>query len=66
MEGKKLLDVLCVKLISGPVGGNLFIYNVPPHYTDQDLASAFAQFGNLLSAKVFIDKATGMSKGFGE
>ncbi len=49
----------------GPVGANLFVYHLPRDLTDADLATAFAPFGNVLSAKVFIDKRSGESKGFG-
>jgi len=49
----------------GPSGANLFIYHLPRDLTDQDLATLFAGFGNIISAKVFVDKKTSESKGFG-
>ncbi|KAF8087412.1 hypothetical protein N665_0587s0018 [Sinapis alba] len=49
----------------GPEGANLFIYNIPRGYGDQELAAAFQLFGVVLSAKVFVDKATGVSKCLG-
>lgn len=49
----------------GPAGANLFVYHLPQRMTDSDLTTLFVPYGTILSAKVFIDKHTGESKGFG-
>jgi CUG-BP- and ETR3-like factor len=54
----------------GPSGANLFVYHLPHDLTDADLATLFGTsdgkvLGNVVSAKVYLDKRTGDSKGFG-
>jgi len=49
----------------GPPGANLFVYHLPNHYNDIDLYDAFCPFGNVLSAKVFMDRETNTSRCFG-
>ncbi|KNB45081.1 hypothetical protein JH06_2552 [Blastocystis sp. subtype 4] len=49
----------------GPPGANLFVYHLPQSLVDADLETIFSPFGTILSAKVYIDKISGESKGFG-
>ena len=43
----------------------LFVGGLPFKYGDQDLAALFAPFGQVISAKIIIDRAMNRSKGFG-
>lgn len=43
----------------------LYVGGIPYTSTDDDLRTAFAQAGNVVSATIIMDKMTGRSKGFG-
>ncbi|HRZ30646.1 MAG TPA: RNA-binding protein [Candidatus Paceibacterota bacterium] len=47
------------------MNNKLFVGSLPFRLTEQEFADHFAQAGQVLSAKIILDKATGRSKGFG-
>jgi len=44
---------------------NIYVGNLPYSVTDDDLRTAFAEFGQVSSAKIIMDRQSGRSKGFG-
>ena len=44
---------------------NIYVGNLPYNLTDDDLRSAFSQFGEVSSVNIITDKFSGQSKGFG-
>lgn len=44
---------------------NLFVGNLSPETTEQNLRDIFTEFGNIVSLKIIIDPQTGLPKGFG-
>jgi RNA recognition motif-containing protein len=47
------------------MGKKLYVGNLPYSTDDATLEAIFAQVGNVASAKVIFDRASGRSKGFG-
>lgn len=43
----------------------LFVGSLPFDFADQELEELFAQAGQVVSAKIILDRATGRSRGFG-
>ncbi len=44
---------------------NIYVGNLPYSVTDDDLRNAFAEYGQIESASVIVDRFSGQSKGFG-
>ncbi len=44
---------------------NIYVGNLPYSISEDDLRGAFAEFGQVDSAKIIMDRDTGQSKGFG-
>jgi RNA recognition motif-containing protein len=44
---------------------NIYVGNLSYQTTDDELRGLFAEFGDVVSAKLIVDKFTGQSKGFG-
>jgi hypothetical protein len=49
----------------GPDGANLFIFHIPNDFSNQEMYDMFAEFGNVLSARIMVEAETGRSRGFG-
>lgn len=47
------------------MGNRLYVGNLPYSVRDQDMQTAFAAFGEVVSARVMMERDTGRSKGFG-
>jgi RNA recognition motif-containing protein len=47
------------------MGKRLYVGNLAYSTMDQQLQDAFGEYGDLVSAQVVIDRATGQSRGFG-
>jgi RNA recognition motif-containing protein len=43
----------------------LYVGNIPYSMKEEDIESVFKEFGNVVSVKVIIDRATRRSKGYG-
>ncbi len=44
---------------------NIYIGNLSPEVTDEDLKQVFENFGQVVSARVIKDRYSGQSRGFG-
>jgi hypothetical protein len=60
-----LLSVVFLFLTLFPSGCNLFVFHIPNKMTTLDLFKQFERYGNILSARIMVDKQTGRNRGFG-
>ena len=44
---------------------NVYVANLPPTFTTQDLDAMFRVFGEIITSKILIDQTTGMGRGVG-
>ena len=49
----------------GPIGANLFVFHVPVEWTEPELYSHFAPYGNVLTYRIARERETNRPKGFG-
>lgn len=59
------LPVKTSDLDKGPDGCNLFVFHIPNDMTNLTLYQLFSTFGNVLSARIMVDKVSGRSRGYG-
>jgi len=49
----------------GPPMCNLFVFHIPNDMANKDLYALFALFGRVISARIMVDKQSGLTRGFG-
>jgi hypothetical protein len=49
----------------GPDGANLFCFHIPNWCSNRQLYDLFAPHGSVISCRIFVDKISGRSRGFG-
>eukprot|EP01068_Selenidium_serpulae_P012301 Selendium_serpulae@DN5795_c1_g1_i2.p1 len=49
----------------GPPGANVFIFHIPGGWTEDDLIRNFAQYGQIVSARIATDRGSQRNRGFG-
>ena len=49
----------------GPDGANLFVFHIPNWCSNRQLYDLFTPHGSVISCRIFVDKISGRSRGFG-
>lgn len=49
----------------GPPLCNLFVFHIPNDMANKDLFNLFSTYGHVISARIMVDKQTGLTRGFG-
>jgi RNA recognition motif-containing protein len=49
----------------GPDGANLFVFHIPNWCSNRQLFDLFTPHGSVISCRIFVDKISGRSRGFG-
>lgn len=53
------------KILKDKVEMNIYVGNIPYNAENSELEAVFAEYGEVVSAKIINDRETGRSKGFG-
>ena len=64
LNGKKLKVAFARKQCKAITNANLYITNVPPHFTDSNLRKLFQDYGKIVECRVLMDQ-NGQSRGVG-
>src|SRR3989344_1153467 len=64
MSSRERSPYTVIKLVDSNMATKLYVGGVSYGTTEDSLREAFAQAGNVVSAKIIIDKMTGRSRGF--
>ncbi len=47
------------------MGTSIYVGNLPWNASEEEVSKLFSQYGEVLSAKIILDRETGRSRGFG-
>jgi len=64
LNGKKLKVAFARSQCKAITNSNLYLTNIPPHFTNSNLVKLFAEFGKIIECRVLMDQQ-GQSRGVG-